>query len=98
MCVDIQGYERVDVLANDGSISGTLFQNQARLTNVNTSDIHTHAKTRLLTEWQERWNDCEMGRYCFKGFSIFLFFCSIFFEFCSIVQYLQYLVEIFTYL
>jgi hypothetical protein len=33
---------------------------------VNTSDIHTCARTRLLTEWQERWNDSEMGRYCYS--------------------------------
>jgi hypothetical protein len=45
-----QGNELVDVLANEGSISGTLIQDQAGLTTVNTSDIHTHARTRLLTE------------------------------------------------
>jgi hypothetical protein len=50
----IQGNERPDVLANDKLISGTLFQDQAGLTTVNTSDIHTRARTRLLIEWQER--------------------------------------------
>jgi ribonuclease HI len=60
--VGIQGNERADILAKEGSTSGTLFQDQAELTTVNTSDIHTRARTRLLTEWQERWNDSEMGR------------------------------------
>jgi hypothetical protein len=32
------------------------FQDHAGLTTVNTSDIHTRARTRLLTEWQESWN------------------------------------------
>jgi hypothetical protein len=41
------------IMANEGSISGTLFQGQAGLTTVNTADIHTCATTRLLTEWQE---------------------------------------------
>jgi hypothetical protein len=53
--VGIQGNKRADVLANEGSIFGTLFQYQAGLTTVNTSDIHTRARTRLLmTEWQDR--------------------------------------------
>jgi hypothetical protein len=60
--VGIQGNERADVLANEGSIHGTLFEDQAGLTTVNTSDIHTRARTRLLTEWQERWNDGDMVR------------------------------------
>jgi hypothetical protein len=64
--VGIQGNERADVLGNEGSISGTLFQDQAGLTTVNTSDIQTRASTRLLTEWQERWNDSEMCRYCYS--------------------------------
>jgi hypothetical protein len=66
--VGIQGNELADILANKGSISGTLFQDQAGLTTVNTSDIHTRAKTktRLLTEWQERWKDSEMSRYCYS--------------------------------
>jgi hypothetical protein len=64
--VSIQGNERADVLANEGLISVTLFQDQAGLTTVYTSDIHTCARTRLLTEWQERWNDSEMGRYCYS--------------------------------
>jgi hypothetical protein len=34
--------EMTDVLANEGYISGTLLQDQA--------DIHTRARTRLLTE------------------------------------------------
>jgi hypothetical protein len=63
--VSIQGNKRADILANEGSISGTLFQDQAGLTTVSTSDIHTRARTRLLTEWQERWNDSEMGRNCY---------------------------------
>jgi ribonuclease HI len=50
----ILGNERAHVLANEGSISGTLFQDKAGLTTVNKSDIHTRARTRLLTEWQER--------------------------------------------
>jgi hypothetical protein len=59
--VVIHGNERTDLLANDGLISGILF-----LTTVNTSDIHTRARTRLLlTEWQKGWNDSEMGRYCY---------------------------------
>jgi hypothetical protein len=62
--VGIQGNKRADILAKEGSTSGTLFQGQAGLTTVNTSDIHTRARTRLLTEWQEIWNDSEMGRYC----------------------------------
>jgi hypothetical protein len=62
--VGIQGNERVDELANERSFSGTLFQDQAWL-NVNTSDIHTCTRTRLLTKWQERWNDSEMDRYCY---------------------------------
>jgi hypothetical protein len=33
---------------------------------VNTSDIDNRARTRLLTEWQERWNDSEMGRYYYS--------------------------------
>jgi hypothetical protein len=64
--VGTQGNERADVLANEGSISGTLFLNQAGLTTVNTSDIHTRARTRLLTEWQDRWNDSEISRYCYS--------------------------------
>jgi ribonuclease HI len=55
---------RADILGKEGSTSGTLFQDQSGLTTVNTSDIHTRARTRLLTEWQERWNDSEIGRYC----------------------------------
>jgi hypothetical protein len=62
----ILGHKRVDVLANERLISGTLFQDQAGLTTVNTSDIHISAMTRLLTEWQERWNENEMGRYCYS--------------------------------
>jgi hypothetical protein len=62
--VGIQRNEWADILAKEGSTSGTLFQDQAGLTTVNTSDIHTRVRTRLLTEWQERWNDSEMGRYC----------------------------------
>jgi hypothetical protein len=62
--VGIHRNERADILANERSTSGTLFQEQARLTTVNTSVIHTRARTRLLTEWQERWNDSKMGRYC----------------------------------
>jgi hypothetical protein len=64
--VGIQGKERADVLANERSTSGTLFQDQAGLTTANTSDIHTHPRTRLLTEWQEIWNNSEMGRYCYS--------------------------------
>jgi hypothetical protein len=64
--VGTQGNERAGVLANERSICGTLFQDQAGLTTVNTSDIHTRARTRLLTEWQERWNDSEIGRYCYS--------------------------------
>jgi hypothetical protein len=41
-------------MPNEGPIFVTLFQDQARLTTVNKSDIHTHSRTRLLTEWQER--------------------------------------------
>jgi hypothetical protein len=52
-------------LANEGSISGTLFQDQAGLNTANASDIHTRARTRLLTEWQERWNHSKIGRYCY---------------------------------
>jgi hypothetical protein len=59
--VGIQGNEPADILAKEGSTSGILFQDQAGL---NTSDIHTRARTRLLTQWQKRWNDSEMGRYC----------------------------------
>jgi hypothetical protein len=50
--VGIQENE-TDVLAKEGSISGILFQYQAGLTTVNTSDINTRARTRLLTECQE---------------------------------------------
>jgi hypothetical protein len=64
--VGIQGNELVDILANEGSIFGVLFQDQAGLTTVNTSDVHTRASTSLLTEWQERWNDSKMGRYCYS--------------------------------
>jgi hypothetical protein len=67
---NIQGNERTDVLANEGSIFGALFQNQAGLITVNTSDIHTRARTTPLTEWQERWNDSEMGRYRYPRVSI----------------------------
>jgi hypothetical protein len=52
--VDIQGNEWAGVVANEGLFSGIFFQDQAGLTTVNTSDIHTCARTRLLTEWQER--------------------------------------------
>jgi hypothetical protein len=38
--VSIQENERADILASEGSISGTLFQDQAELTTLNTSDIH----------------------------------------------------------
>jgi hypothetical protein len=64
--VGILGNERADVLANEGSFSGTLFQDQAELTTVNTSNIHTPARMRLLIEWQERINDNEMGPYCYS--------------------------------
>jgi hypothetical protein len=53
-------------LANEESISRTLFQDQTGLTTVNTSDIHTRARTRLLSKWQERWSDSEMGCYCYS--------------------------------
>jgi hypothetical protein len=52
--VNFQGNERADVLTNEGSISGTLFQDQAGLTTVNAFNIHTRARTRQLTGWQER--------------------------------------------
>jgi ribonuclease HI len=67
--VGIKRNKRADILANEGSISRTtrtLFQDRTGLTTVNTSDIHTRARTRMLTEWQERWNDSEMGRYCYS--------------------------------
>jgi hypothetical protein len=48
--VGVQGNKQADVLENDGSISETLFQDQAGLTTVNTSDIHACTRTRLLTE------------------------------------------------
>jgi hypothetical protein len=51
--VSIQGKEKADLLANEVSISGTLFQNQTGLTTVNTPAIHTRARTALLTEWQK---------------------------------------------
>jgi hypothetical protein len=35
----IKGNERAYILAKEGSTSGTLFQDQARLTTVNTSEI-----------------------------------------------------------
>jgi hypothetical protein len=63
--VGIQGNERADVLENEGSISGTVFQDQAGLSTMNASDINCRSRTRLLTEWQERWNDSEIGRYCY---------------------------------
>jgi hypothetical protein len=50
----IQGNKRANVLANEGSIFGTLFQDQAGLTTVNTSDIYTRPRTSMLTERQER--------------------------------------------
>jgi hypothetical protein len=62
--VGIQGNERADKLVNEESIPGFLFQDQAGLTTVKTSYIHTRARTRLLTEWQERWNNREMSHYC----------------------------------
>jgi hypothetical protein len=61
--VGIKGNERADILANEGSILGTLFQDQPGMTTVNASDIHTRARTRLHTEWQGRWNGGEMSRY-----------------------------------
>jgi ribonuclease HI len=64
--VGIQGNKRADKLANEGSTSGTLFQDQTGLTTVNMSDIYTRVRTRLLTEWQERWNDSEMGLNCYS--------------------------------
>jgi hypothetical protein len=64
--VGIQGNERADILTNEGSISGTLFQDRAGLTTIKTYDIHTRARTRMLREWQERWNDSEMGRYYYS--------------------------------
>jgi hypothetical protein len=60
----IQGNNRADVLAKEGPISETLFHDQAGLITANTSDNHTHAKTRLLLKWQEGWNGRDMGRYC----------------------------------
>jgi hypothetical protein len=56
----------VGIQGNEGSIFGTLFHDLAGLTTTNTSDIHTRATTRLRIEWQERWNDSEMGRYCYS--------------------------------
>jgi hypothetical protein len=64
--VGIQRNEQADVLANEGSVTGNLFQDQAVLTTVNTPDIHTRARTRLLTGWQERWNDRKMGHYYYS--------------------------------
>jgi hypothetical protein len=58
--VGTQRNEPADVLAKEGSISRTLFQDQAELTTVNTSYIHIRARTRLLIGW----NDSDMGRYC----------------------------------
>jgi hypothetical protein len=81
--VSIQGNERADILAKEGSTSGTLFQDQAGLTTVNTSDIQTRASTRLLAEWQERWNDSDLLKklrnlILLKNISfLFLFFGSI---------------------
>jgi hypothetical protein len=49
-----QRNERANVLANEGLCFRTGL------------DIHTRARTRLLTEWQERWNNSEMGRYCYS--------------------------------
>jgi hypothetical protein len=43
--VGLQGNERADIL---------VFQDQAELTTVNTSDIQTRARMRLLTEWHDR--------------------------------------------
>jgi hypothetical protein len=48
----VQVNERTEVPAKDGSISESLFQDQAGLTTENTSDIHTRARTKLLTERQ----------------------------------------------
>jgi hypothetical protein len=59
--VSIQGNERADVLANEESISGILFQDQAGLITVNTFDIYTRGRTRLLTEWEKK-----MSRYCYS--------------------------------
>jgi hypothetical protein len=56
--VGILENEMNDVLTYEGYISGTLFHDQA--------DIHTRARTRLLPEWQKRWNDSEMGLYCYS--------------------------------
>jgi hypothetical protein len=58
--------ERTDVLAKEGSISGTLLQDQARPTTLNTIDICTCAKTKLLTEWQKIWSSSDMGHYCYS--------------------------------
>jgi hypothetical protein len=49
--VGIQRIERAEILAKQGSIFETLFQDQAELTTINTSDIHTRARIKLLTEW-----------------------------------------------
>jgi hypothetical protein len=38
----------------EGSISETLFKDQAGLITINTSDIHTSARTRLLTAMAEK--------------------------------------------
>jgi hypothetical protein len=51
--VGIRGNKRADVLANEGSFFGTLFQNQARLTTVNTSDIPT--QNGRIDEMTARW-------------------------------------------
>jgi hypothetical protein len=64
--VSIQENKLANVLVDEGLISGTLFQNQAGLTTMSWSDIHTRASIRLLTEWQKRWNGSEMGRYCYS--------------------------------
>jgi ribonuclease HI len=60
--VSIQGNDRADVLANEGSTSGTLYQDQTGLTTVDASDIHTRTGTKLLIKWQEfHLSDSEMG-------------------------------------
>jgi hypothetical protein len=49
--VGILENKRADVLANEGSISGTLFQYQAELTTVNTSDTRADNMAGMM-EWQ----------------------------------------------
>jgi RNase H len=61
--VGIGGNERVDRLAKSAAIGDSFLQEPSR-----SSDFLSLAKFRMLAEWQEKWNQSDMGRFSYSIF------------------------------